>query len=371
LLPISFHLIKYPVAWLPASTFSISLYLALQSKLLQQLKKIMSSSSNNVNALICSILMQMANIEDAMGQRFKSRAYMKAIDSISQLRSPLKSGADAKRLDGVGAKIALKISEIIETGALESLERRIRDPKVIAARELGAIHGCGAITVDHWMKQGIMGLNDLRKAIDEGTVSLNAQQEIGLEFYDDLNLRIPRAEVAAIGDAVSAALKAKDERWVATVAGSFRRGNETCGDVDMLISHPDYRQGGAMQKDRKFRLRTIADELEDAEVLHEELSCGGTKYMGLAMLPGGTVRRRIDLHLVLHGECPFGLLYFTGSGLLNVQMRQRAIERGLTLNERCLTDKAGKRFEARSEQEIFELLGLTYLEPGERDALSY
>lgn len=86
------------------------------------------------------------------------------------------------------------------------------------------------------MLQGFRTLDDLK---EHG--NLNRQQQIGLQHYDDFLERMPRSEAEEIGNVVIATARSINPQLTCEICGSFRRGRATCGDVDVLISHPDGR----------------------------------------------------------------------------------------------------------------------------------
>ena len=85
--------------------------------------------------------------------------------------------------------------------------------------------------------------------------------------------------------------------------------------------------------------------------------------MGVTRLSAKHKVRRIDLMIIDQNSWPFSLLYFTGSRDLNITMRQKAIDKGLTLNEYGLYKKDEASIDATTEADIFKALGMTYLEP--------
>ena len=109
--------------------------------------------------------------------------------------------------------------------------------------------------------------------------------------------------------------------------------------------------------------------------MYEELALGDKKFMGLANMAKGkevakpTSCRRVDIMITTEKEYPFAILYFTGSADFNPEMRQVALDKGFSLNEYSLTHlKSGKDLDKifLSEKEIFEFLGLKYVEPEDR-----
>jgi DNA polymerase/3'-5' exonuclease PolX len=139
------------------------------------------------------------------------------------------------------------------------------------------------------------------------------------------------------------------------ICGSYRRGLSTSGDVDCLIKG----QSG-------LNLSYLVTALTETGFLIGNLAEGKTKYLGIGKLDDNHDARRIDLMIVNPESWAYATLYFTGSQKLNIAMRNRAIELGLTLNEYGLYNSSGQSYPATTEQQIFEYLGLQYLEPQER-----
>lgn len=139
------------------------------------------------------------------------------------------------------------------------------------------------------------------------------------------------------------------------ICGSYRRGLNSSGDIDILI-----KQGP------NFDLEELVLWMTDAGLLIGNLSLGKHKYLGIGRLDDKHNARRIDLLIVKPESWAYATLYFTGSQKLNILMRNRAIELGLTLNEYGLFDSSGQSYPASNEQQIFEYLQLQYLKPEDR-----
>jgi DNA polymerase/3'-5' exonuclease PolX len=140
------------------------------------------------------------------------------------------------------------------------------------------------------------------------------------------------------------------------ICGSYRRGCPDSGDVDILIkSSPTISLGvlvKLLQKDG-FMIGTLAQ--------------GEKKFLGIGKLDDQHNARRIDLLMVEPESWAYATLYFTGSQKLNILMRNRAIEKNLTLNEYGLFNSMGQNHPAQTEQEIFRYLDLEYLNPSQRN----
>jgi DNA polymerase beta len=297
--------------------------------------------------------------------RFKVIAYNKATASLRGLMRPIRSAEDVKGLPGIGPKIALKIEEIIATGRLVAAERAAADPESKCMDVLLKVHGIGAVKARALLESGIHDIAELRAAIVRNPGLLNNIQKIGLRHYDDGCLRIPRAEIVQherlISDSVSCS--SRSLQW--TIAGSYRRGAETSGDIDVLFSH-DLRYD---EEDAQDEFKHTVKSMEKAGYIVDTLASGDKKWMGYVRLRPDLPARRLDMMLVPPEEFPFAILYFTGSDKFNMAMRGYCHTIGYTLNEhRVAATEHGRRVppQMMREEEIFEFLGLQYIPPTER-----
>ncbi|XP_030060593.1 DNA polymerase lambda [Microcaecilia unicolor] len=158
--------------------------------------------------------------------------------------------------------------------------------------------------------------------------------------------------------------------------GSFRRGKLTCGDVDVLVTHPD-------GKSHRGIFGKVIDGLKQRGFLTDDLvkqedNGNQKKYMGVCCLPGPERKhRRLDLIVVPYSEFACALMYFTGSAHFNRSMRALAKTKGMSLSEHSLNKDVVRNGKLKvspgyviptlSEKDVFEVLGLPYREPHERD----
>eukprot|EP00056_Hartaetosiga_gracilis_P018435 m.761 g.761 ORF g.761 m.761 type:complete len:208 (+) comp673_c0_seq1:41-664(+) len=206
---------------------------------------------------------------------------------------------------------------------------------------------------------------------------LTENQQIGVELYEELQQRIPRKEVDEIVAFVKKAVLGINNKCVFEACGSYRRGKQTCGDVDLLISHRD-----PVVRQQLFNI--IIPQLKKKGFLTHDLASGRDnsstqeKYMGICKLPSYLLHRRIDIITVPWEEWPCAILYFTGSGHFNRSMRLLARKNGWSLNQHALKVRVirkknvklaeGDVVPVRSEHDIFALLAISYRDPCERNA---
>lgn len=165
---------------------------------------------------------------------------------------------------------------------------------------------------------------------------------MGLKYYEDILKRIPRSEIeeykkifekdfAKVSLASTSATTGKSESNM-EIVGSYRRGAQTSGDIDVIIT----------SKSPKVFVDFIDELIKENIILHV-LSRGPTKCLVIARIPSSNVARRVDFLYTTPEEFPFSILYFTGSKIFNTVMRHEALQKGLTMNEHGLYKMEGKK----------------------------
>ncbi|NXE27088.1 DPOLB polymerase, partial [Ardeotis kori] len=322
------------------------------------------------NEGITDFLTELANYERNVNRAVhKYNAYRKAASVISRYPSKIRSGAEAKKLDGVGAKIAEKIDEFLSTGKLRKLEKIRQDDTSASINLLTRVTGIGPAAARKLVEEGIKTLEDLRK----NEHKLTHHQRIGLKYFEDFEKRIPREEMLQMQEIVLTEVKKLDPNYIATVCGSFRRGAESSGDMDVLLTHPSFTSESSKQSKL---LHQVVEQLEKVHFVTDMLSKGDTKFMGVCQLPNkedGTAypHRRIDIRLIPKDQYYCGVLYFTGSDIFNKNMRAHALEMGFTINEYTIrplgvTGVAGEALPVECEKDIFDYIQWKYREPKDR-----
>ena len=295
-------------------------------------------------------------------QPFKARAYATVIRQLKQLEKPITSVEDVYHFQGMGDAIRKKIQEIIETGSLQSAERvkESHSMALHAQETLTNIYGVGPAKARELIHAGIYSVEQLRAELKRNPLILNDKQTIGLFYYEDLLQRIPREEMIAHQEMLDRLIHTN---WETEIVGSFRRGQATSGDIDMLIRVPPNVSAAEARKE----LETYVAAMKEAGYVEEVLALGEHKCMAICRV--GDTPRRLDLLLTPDSEYAYALLYFTGSDQFNVAFRHHALERGYTLNEHRLaplhpgTAAVPQLIE---EKDIFRFLGLRYVEPHQR-----
>jgi DNA polymerase/3'-5' exonuclease PolX len=343
----------------------------------------------NLNKNLTDILERMRSQYKAAGDQMRVLGYTKAINAIKRCRRRIVNADEARQLYGVGDRIATKIDEIIRTGQLRQADHAADCEEGRSVELFSKVWGAGPATVRRWFAAGYRTLDDLRAHESE----LTRAQVIGLRHFDDFQERIPRAEVGRIESIVARVCVRFDPGFIVIACGSFRRGKADCGDVDILVSHADGASHASILRPLLRKLSNagyLTDTLtvSEASKLREDrkMAAGtgevhGTQssYHGVfRLLEPGSKHRRLDIICVPYNEMGCALLYFTGSDYFNRSMRHYAKQRGFSLSQHGIApavrtqngkvkNHVGVPIPTPSELDVFNVLGLDFVEPEDRD----
>jgi DNA polymerase (family 10) len=315
---------------------------------------------------VAEVLVSIATLLELKGENpFKSRAYQNAARTIEGLSEPLdKVVAEARLADikGIGDALQQKITELVTTGRLQYYEdlKASIPPGLVAMLD---IPGLGPKKIKALNDElGIETVEQLEQACKDGKIAglKGFGEKTQTNILEGINRRRAYASRHLISDALQQeeplleALRTHPDVIRCSPAGSLRRHREVIGDIDLLASS-------------KQPAEVIQFFTSQPGIL-KVLAKGDTKAS--VLLEGGI---QSDLRVVSDAEYSSALMYFTGSKEHNIVMRQRAIDRGLRLNEYGLfrskeeTRDAKLLVKCRTEEEIFEKLGLRYIPPEMRE----
>ena len=207
---------------------------------------------------------------------------------------------------------------------------------------------------------------------------LTHHQLVGVKYFDQIERRIPRAEIQEIETYLKEIAKRMSPDFIVTICGSYRRGKETSGDVDVFLTHKEFKEKEDLGKFKCNILTEFVRICTSLNFLVDHLTEDGeTKYMGMCKFKDDPICHRIDIRLIAYNSYAPAILYFTGSFNFNQQMRNHALTKGYTLNEyglyKCTRDPAtrkivkGELIPAHTEEDIFKIIDYPYKTPQERD----
>ena len=304
------------------------------------------------NESFIKVLEELADIMMRQGEPFKAKAYQKAQETIMTYEGDISSVDQIKHLPGIGKTIESKLEEYVQTGTLRILERERNNPVNLLTK----VYGIGPKKATELVAAGITTIEDLRARPE----LLNDVQRTGLKYFEAIETRIPRGEIDRYKVLLAKIFKKVTPKGsVMEIVGSYRRGAQNSGDIDIIITN---------EANDTSVMKTFMDRLIQDKIVIEVLSRGKTKSLTIAQIEGG-VPRRVDFLYTPPSEYAFALLYFTGSKMFNTVQRGQALKLGYSLNEHGLyyKDKSTKvPGDFPDEKSIFDVLGMAYKEPRER-----
>jgi DNA polymerase (family X) len=319
------------------------------------------------NRSIAQLLSETADLlEIGSGDPFRIRSYRRAAEAVESTTVQLSAIAgDAKKLQeipGIGKGMAANIQEIEKAGTLP-----LREELLVKYRptmlELLKLPGMGPKSVAlFWEALQVSSVADLEAAIAAGKlkdlprfgVKQIEKLRKGIEDYKKNSGRflIDEAEIAA--EKLIAYLRAFPGLDTIDPAGSLRRGRETVGDLDILVTGPACAEDNVQ----------AAVDYTAAYPPISNLIAKGQNKVSFNLRSG----LQVDVRLLPQGSYGAALQYFSGSKMHNVAVRQRALKRGYTLSEYALARVEDGSFVAgATEEEIYAALGLDWIPPELRE----
>jgi DNA polymerase (family 10) len=313
-----------------------------------------------VNPTIAAIFDEIADLlEIQAANSFRVRAYRNAARTIGELGSHIKTwikrGNALTDIPGIGADLAGKIQEIVDSGRCTFLER-LRKEMPSAVTELLRLPGLGPKRVKIlWHDLGIETMDQLLKAAEEGRIRQlhgfgeKTEQTVLEAVHKHLGQarRFKLAIATQYAEAYLSHLRAVPGVRRAEAAGSLRRMRETVGDVDLLVmadaSSP------------------VMERFTSYEEVKQVLASGPTR--GTVVLKNGI---QVDVRVVAPDSYGAALVYFTGSKAHNIAIRRIAQERGLKINEYGVF-KGTRRIAGETEESVYAAIGLAWVPPELRE----
>jgi DNA polymerase (family 10) len=311
------------------------------------------------NQDIAAVFDEMADLlELRQDNPFRIRAYRRAAQTVRgqsrELRDAVAEGRDLKKLPGIGEDLAAKIVEILETGRCAALEK-LRKQVPPGLEDLLHLPGLGPARVRQLRKElRITSLAGLRSAIDKGKLQQlkgfgpKLEQRISESLANPVTgKRTLRTVAAQYARSLVEHLWQVDGVRQIDIAGSYRRGLATVGDLDLLVA--------ASRPAAVMEAFTSYDEV--ASVL-----AAGTTRASIRLASG----LQVDLRIVPRASYGAALHYFTGSKAHNIHLRRLGQRKGLKINEYGVF-KGKKRIAGATEKSVFASVGLPWIEPEMRE----
>lgn len=315
---------------------------------------------------------EMADLLEAQDVEYKPVAYRRAAENIREYPENVahlaqESQSAVERIDRVGEAIAEKIIEYVETGTIAELEE-LREELPVDMAGITSVEGVGPKTVGTLYEAlDVRTLDDLETAAREANIrdvkgfGPKTEENIlaNIDFARESRQRQLLGESVPLSTDITAYLSDTGPVDRCDVAGSLRRWRSTIGDIDVLVASAD-----APKVVEAFTAWPDADEVIEAGTSKASVRSNGV---------------RVDLRVVVPEEFGAALQYFTGSKDHNIEIRNRAIDRDLKINEYGVFDitnvddpdagqRVGERIAGETEADVYETLGLPLIPAELREA---
>lgn len=322
-----------------------------------------------------------ARIASARGEQYRALAYRRAIISP----------------ESVGSDLAGKIAEYRATGRIRDIDILLSRPETRASLEFSKILGFGPATIRNLIGKGIMTRESLIDNVKHQKIALTRMQNLGLQYFSDLQRKIPRDDVSRISEIVFTKIfESANEifdspetarQLLVETTGSYRRHARESNDIDILVASPDSacrsrRQCGDLGH---VLLHKVHEHMSELPGFIDIITLGNQKYSFLFRAPRHWIVS-IDIIYVPRSSYFAALIYFTGSRSFNIWMRDQCKKKGYSLNQYGLTKIDAPPAEERaddfasprdpderaiihldSEKHIFDILAIPYIPPANRD----
>lgn len=321
------------------------------------------------NRAIANIFYETADLmEVANEDSFRIRSYRRAAEALeghpTQIRDIIGDEKAVLAIPGIGKGMLLNLKEVLNSGELKLHQQLIKkyQPGML---ELLKISGLGPKTVALiWDAYQVADVAGVEKLAREGKLrelprlSAKSEEKIlkGIEDYRRISGRYHLDEADATAQKIIEHLSGLKGVEKITPAGSLRRGRETVGDLDILVTGNGCCVGAPERE-------AIIDHIVSFPGVAEVIAKGDNK-VSFRMRNG----MQVDVRLLPPESFGAAMQYFTGSKNHNVTLRQRALKMGLTLNEYGLAEvEGGNVVASETEEEVYKKLKLAYIPPELRE----
>ncbi|KAF8918248.1 hypothetical protein CPB85DRAFT_1283288 [Mucidula mucida] len=307
--------------------------------------------------------------------------------------------SDVVKLPHIGEKMLSKIIEFVEDGEIAESRATETSQRFQSLSLFSSVYGIGSKTAQDLYVRGIRALNELERyydvyADDEpdhaqrtghiGDIPLLCIP-VGIRLLKELEQQIPREEVEEMHAVVMRQLEVLRPGCVTTITGGYRRGKTRSNDVDIVISHPalesgaDYINQLCVTLVTRLHQQGLVTHVMHLSSFHKpgELRTANTDSMQQALtvfkLPEDgskeRIHRRVDLIIAAREVYWTAVTGWTGSKMFERDLRSWAKDYGLKFDSSGITRRRdSKLFFPRTEKEVFDMLGLPWIDPTLRNA---
>ena len=300
--------------------------------------------TNKTNKNIIKVLTLVKDYYKEKNDNIRVNSYEKALYQINKWNQPIQKGSELLHLDGIGKGMVEKIDIILRSGTLPILDTIKLNKtlnKTLKTIKLTSILGFGPAFANELItKHNARTIQDVKHLVNTNKIKLTHIQELGLNYFKDLQSLIPRDEITYLTNQLKELIN--NTTYTMLVSGSYPSYTKHYSkDIDILIvKHSNTKETDTIYSgDLKLIINKIKNKFEEEkkdknkENKLEILSLGKTKFMGLIKSPISNKMRHIDIRLVTMDELPYAYLYYSSGKMFNKIIREKFKKKGYKLNE--------------------------------------
>ncbi|KAI8339858.1 hypothetical protein BC941DRAFT_418726 [Chlamydoabsidia padenii] len=323
-----------------------------------------------------------------------SLAYRHAIAALKSYPREIRSAKEAGNIIGIGAKIKTTIKTYLETGTVPEAEALLADERFRTLKLFNKCFGVGPSTAIAWWD---MGYRSLQQVLDG--CSLTPSVRLGIQLLPDFIQSLKLCDVEELIGIIENQIAQMDDRLLVTPVGGYRRGKQTSGDLDIIVSSKqqmDMSDILPMLLDRlkkqgyikhvlwkslkgarplgKLQQEQTDDDNNDFQIINKSSRRSGFDDLAKAftcfMQPSTGIGRQVDFIIATVDEYPTALLGWTGSRQFERSIKEYAKkEKNLKIksNEIITRSIPERRINVTSEMDIFKVLGIPFVAPQNRN----
>lgn len=296
--------------------------------------------------------------------KYIKNSYTRVLSSIKNYNNNINNYNKIKKLNGVGNRFINKIFEIKDTGSLKMYNDLKKNSnlyyKINKLSNINSILGIGPKKALNLYNQGYNNINKIKKGIKNGKLKVSKLVKCGLDYKNDLNIKINRKEALLIKNLIKKSFPNSNYEFI--LAGSYLRGKNELKDIDLIISYND---------NYNINIQDVIKNLKKINILVSICSIG--KDYLLCLIKNNKLKnslvRHLDIRLVKKSYLPYYLLYF-GSGInFSKKIRTIASMKGYKLDQYGIYNKnSGEKIKLKikKEEDIFKFFNLKYIEHNKR-----
>lgn len=282
--------------------------------------------SGSTTTLLSEAFQKLGKFYQSKNDTYRSKTFFNAAKVIRDLkvRNDSEIIPVLSKIKGIGKGVIKRVEEFYQFKTFQ--DEGFSSFSMKEEEKLPKLYGIGPAKLREIERLNIKTIEELRESYFNNIIDLTPSQIFGLEYYSDLNERIPRTEVKKLGEKIISVISKISPFNISEIVGSYRRGLMNSGDVDILLSN----------EKGENTLPQIIEELKNKGIITFIFGLGEVSFHGVGRVNKNGKMRKIDIRYIRKEEWESALLHYTGSAEFNVYLRGLAIEKGMTLSEHGL-----------------------------------